>query len=102
MAKTATAWVLVSAKRRSYGSVGGVFPVGSVNITKVTKTKPEAGVDQEAVEISIEFPDDYFDSNSPKVHIVVPHSPAPNPAPVTAAVVRGKAPSAAASVIHHA
>ena len=97
----AKGWIVVQARRRTYGSkkANGQMPLDSIRITRLTANKPTIEADQEAVEIEIDFPDDYFDTNSPKGSVVVPKQQTATPV-VTTAAVKPKAPSAAAAVIH--
>lgn len=104
MSKKAKTWLVVQAKRKTYGvaNSAGEYAVDSVRFVKVAQKRPALDVDQEAIEVELDFPDDYFDTNSPKVVVVVPdNSQSKVPILTGAKVTRGKGPSAAASIINH-
>lgn len=101
----ATGWIVVQAKRRTYGvRPDGTYPVDRVALKPgLWKSKPTVEADEEAVEIEIEFSDGYFDHNSPKVVVHVPDDLSDaTPIVTTARVTKGRKPSAAAAVIRQA
>lgn len=100
----AEAWLVVKAKRRSYGkaNAAGQYPVDSARIAGCYVNRPDTPDDGEVVKVCLEFPDDYFDHNAPSVVIAVPSSANHAPITTTAQVTKGKAPSAAAAVLKQA
>lgn len=100
----AKGWIVVKATRKAWGTQNsaGQYPVDRVRISKVAINRPSVDADEEAIEVEIEFPADYFDTNAPKVVVQVPSSQASTNQPIVVkAVVKPKAPSAAAAVINH-
>lgn len=98
---TAKGWLLIRAQRRDYGptSKSGQYAVKSLRIMRYAANKPDVGPDEEAVEIAITFPDGYFDTNSPKIEVVIPAPVQDTPQDAVYAEVRPMKPSAAAAVI---
>ena len=97
----AKVWLVVAARRSNYGAINayGQKRVDALRIVKVSVNKPAVEADSEAIEIEIDFPDDYFDTNHPKVQIGVPARKID--APITAtAQVKPKSPTAAAAILH--
>lgn len=99
----AKGWVVVKAKRSSYGAnlPSGKKPVDMLTLKPgVWKSKPTVEDDEEAIELEIEFPDGYFDHNSPKVSVVVPKDQTKDSIiPVVAQVTKGRKASAAAAIV---
>lgn len=97
----AKAYLVVQARRRNYAvRPDGTYPVQSIRIIKSTSGMPALEADQEAVEVEIDFPDDYFDVVHPKIEVTVPNTPIASRITQTTAKVRaGRAPSAAAAVV---
>jgi hypothetical protein len=84
-----------------YSSLYGKEYARSLKVVGVRAKKPDVAADQEAIEISIELPSNYFEEQNPKVHVQVPNRPAAQAQATTVtAHVKPKAPSAAAAIIH--
>lgn len=68
------AWLVVQGKRSQYGPVNksGQRRLDSVKVLKVQQSRPTIEGMQEAVKVIIEFPDDYFDNNSPEITVTIP------------------------------
>lgn len=96
----AKGWITVGAKRKTYGQrvSSGKYGVESIRIKALTVNKPIVADDEEAVEVELDFPDGYFDTNSPKIVVKVP-AVAAAPVVTVAKVTKGRAPSAAASIV---
>lgn len=99
-----TFWVVVQAKRNQYrrsipGDHSSPYAVDEIKPKAISVNKPTSvEKDQEAIEVTIEFPDGYFDTNAPKVEIKVPQVKNTAPIPVTAKV-KARSQSAAAATI---
>lgn len=95
----ATAWIVVEGNV-AWSSLKGKNVMRGLRVAAVRANKPDVAANQEAIEISIELPEDYFDNQNPKVEVIVPPKQPTQTTTTVHAQVKPKAPSAAAAIIH--
>jgi len=75
MSHVAKAYGVIRVKRNKYGRPNvstGLRPVDSITLSKVVQNRTAVTADETLVEIELDFPDGYFDANTPKVTVVFP------------------------------
>ena len=101
MPYTAKAFGVIKVTRRTYGQLtNGQHKVDRITLSRVVQGRPAVTSDEVVVEIELNFPDDFFDQNTPKAQVTFPTLP-PMTVQASGKVTKGLAPSAAASVVQH-